>query len=346
MSSNVAKSIAKRISAMGANKFVLFDCDTGSDDAIALMMLLSESAKKNVKTVAITCVDGNTALPNVVMNNLRLLKLYNMLDDIPVYRGCSEPLLPLSSHGGTGSIHGSDGMGGHPEYEPRSDPELLKHVQEKPAACAIVDLAKKYANELTIVATGPLTNLAVALKLDPDLPSKVKNLYIMGGTREGAGNVTPAAEFNFYVDPEAAQITLMSFSPKCLTFITDYGFCKKFSVSMQWVENDWLGNIATEKQGFAHMALQTLIKFYKDRYGNAYGFSICDAYTMSTVLDTTIAWNPVEFDCFVETGGVKSRGHLILNHTRSKHEGFNGPIVFFDNFDVDKYKQMLIDAVA
>jgi len=346
MTSNVAKNIAKRISAMGANKFVLFDCDTGSDDAIALMMLLTETAKKNVETVAITCVDGNTALPNVVMNNLRLLKLFNMLDDVPVYRGCSEPLLPFSAHTGTGSIHGSDGMGGQPEYEPRSDPELLKHIQVKPAACAIVDLAKKYENNLTIVATGPLTNLAVALKLDPDLPSRVKNLYIMGGTREGTGNVTPAAEFNFYVDPEAAQITLMKFAPKCLTFITDYGFCTKYSVPLQWID-DWLGkNDTTEKQGFASMALQTLIKFYKDIYGKDSGLSICDAYTMSTVLDTTIAWNPVIFDGFVETGGVKSRGHLVLNKTGRKFEGFNGPLVFFDNYDVNKYKQMLKNSVA
>ena len=327
-------------------KNVLMDCDTGGDDAVAIMMLLRHHLLEKVNVVGMTCVNGNTPLDNVVHNNIRILKLFDLEKKIPLFAGCKEPLVPLSVYD-TDSIFGKDGLGDHPEMEPiRSDADL-KYVKEKHASQAIVDLSKEHAGNIDIIATGPLTNLAVALRLDPDLPKRVNNLFIMGGTRHGVGNITPAAEYNFYVDPEAAFTTLREFTlaAECKTHLIDYELTLQNSLSKEWVLETWLaGENKTHKQEFALMMLAPLIKFYKEVVKTD-DVVICDSYAMAVALDRSIGLDPSELEVCVETAGNFSRGHLIWNKTGEKHEHFHGPLVFYKGIDMGMYKQMLKDAV-
>ncbi|KAG7261165.1 hypothetical protein CRUP_011994, partial [Coryphaenoides rupestris] len=144
---------------------------------------------------------------------------------IPVYRGCAEPLLGAvleASH-----FHGEDGLGDAP------DPQApgLDGLQPGGAVEAIIRLVNENPGEVHLVATGPLTNLALAVKLDPALPDKLKALFIMGGNIESRGNKTVCGEFNFVADPEAAFIVLTRF--RCRTFIASWEFCARSQ--LPWV---------------------------------------------------------------------------------------------------------------
>jgi len=328
------------------NKFILFDCDTGSDDAIAMMMLLKAKLDKKVEAVAITCVNGNTTLDNAVMNSLRVLKLYDLIDKVPLYKGCNEPLIKKTSLSvtDTGSIHGKDGMGDFPEIEPKSSYDLLEHVRPEHAVTAIIEMSKKYENELTIVATGPLTNIAMAVKLDPQLPRRLKNLYIMGGTREGEGNVTPAAEFNFFVDPEAAYITLNSFPQSCHTVLIDYEFCLQYPLALDWIEDEWLGLGRNQKEVLALGVLKSHLNFYKTVLKSR-DVTICDAYAMAIALYPSVASFSKKHEVCVELSGNCSRGHLVFNKTSRSFSGFVGPVILFYDFDKKMYKNLLVNAV-
>jgi len=173
-------------------RFVI-DTDPGVDDAHAIMMAF---AHPEAQIEAITTVAGNVSLERTTANACTILDVLGR--DVPVYAGCDRPLVartPDASH-----VHGADGLGdsGYPPSE--------RQVADEHAVNALVRLASEAPGELTLVAIGPLTNLALATRLDPTLPEKYKRLVAMGGSIRGMGNITPAAEFNAYADPEAAAI--------------------------------------------------------------------------------------------------------------------------------------------
>jgi purine nucleosidase/pyrimidine-specific ribonucleoside hydrolase len=181
----------------------VIDTDPGIDDALALVLALSSP---DVEIVGITTVGGNVLVDQATTNTLRILAATEPAALPRVARGADAPLkrpLVTAHH-----IHGDDGLGnldrfvdpeGRPRY-PRSDHAL----EMRDGADLILDLAHRYRDELAIVALGPLTNLAVALERDRRVLSRVGRLVVMGGAVAVPGNVTPGAEFNFYVDPEAA----------------------------------------------------------------------------------------------------------------------------------------------
>ncbi len=174
----------------------LIDTDTAGDDVTSLLLGL---LWPNSSVEAITICAGNLNLEQCVENALYTLEVAGKAG-IPVYPGASKPLvgkLVTAAY-----VHGEDGMGNSFFPKAKQRPEPLF------APTAIVELANRWAGELQIIAQAPLTNLALALAQDPTLPHKVKKLWIMGGTNNALGNITPAAEFNFYVDPEAAQVVL------------------------------------------------------------------------------------------------------------------------------------------
>ena len=174
-------------------KRIIIDTDAGVDDAAALMLALSHT---DTQVEAITTVNGNVDVTKTTANVLKVLDLVEK--DIPVFVGCSRPLIQDYYH--AVYVHGEDGLGdcGIPKSERQPEP---KH-----AVNAIIDLANANPEQLELVAIGPLTNLAVALMLDPQLPQKYSGLTIMGGAVQGKGNTNITAEFNIYCDPEAAQI--------------------------------------------------------------------------------------------------------------------------------------------
>ncbi len=173
---------------------IFIDTDCGIDDAVAIMLALSSP---EVEVAGISCAAGNTSLENVVNNVCGLLSFYNRRD-IPVYRGCSTSLIRIIHN--ADEVHGKNGLANvvleHPE----------KDVDPRNAAEGIY-LAAKQNPGLRLVTLGPLTNIAVAFNLYPELGKLISEIVIMGGAI-GPGNVTPWAEFNFFFDPESVAFTL------------------------------------------------------------------------------------------------------------------------------------------
>jgi purine nucleosidase len=172
---------------------LVIDTDPGVDDALAIMAAF---AHPEALVEAITTVAGNVSLERTTANACTILDVLEQ--DVPVYAGCGRPLVGDAVD--AGHFHGEDGLGDS------GYPPSARQVSGEHAVNALIQLANERPGELTLVAIGPLTNVALATRLDPALPQKYARLVVMGGSIRGVGNVTTAAEFNAYADPEAAAV--------------------------------------------------------------------------------------------------------------------------------------------
>ncbi|RGE19808.1 nucleoside hydrolase [Leucobacter sp. wl10] len=172
---------------------MILDCDTGIDDAMAIMYA---ALHPGIELVGVGAVWGNVDVPRATRNSLRVLELVGR-DDVPVAQGAAGPLLgghvEYAYH-----VHGGDGQGNAGDDAP------VRPAAPTTAAQQIVELVRAHPGEVWLVPVGPLTNLAAALVLDPELPSLVAGVSVMGGAARCPGNVTPVAEANIFKDPEAA----------------------------------------------------------------------------------------------------------------------------------------------
>lgn len=180
----------------------IIDTDAGVDDAIGIGLPFAPGSSYDFTLEAMTTVSGNVSVDKVNRNVGTLLDLLEL--DVPFYAGCDRPL--ITKRETAEDFHGEDGLGGNGLSKSNRQP------QAEHAAQAIIRLAKKYEGELGILALAPLTNIALACNLDPDLPKRLKKLVIMGGAWQGLGNQTSAAEFNFAADPESAHLVFERFS--------------------------------------------------------------------------------------------------------------------------------------
>jgi len=187
---------------MGA-KNVVIDTDCGVDDAIAIMIALASPAEVTVR--GITTVSGNVPLNHVVDNVLRLLSFLGRTD-LSVFRGACRPLVEPPHH--ASDVHGKNGLGDVELPAPR-----IQEQRER-APEGMARLAREYPG-LTLLTLGPLTNVAMALNLYPELKGLISEIVVMGGAVE-TGNVTRFAEFNFYADPESVQSVLDAGIPMSL----------------------------------------------------------------------------------------------------------------------------------
>lgn len=178
---------------------IWFDCDTGVDDAIAL---LTAHRQPGLEIVGLSTVAGNVTLGHTTENTLKICGL--MGADYPVYPGAPGPL--RREREDASSFHGADGLGGAVLPAPSRAPE------QTPAWDALYEAAARMPGELTLVATGPLTNAAIALTAHPSLRSLLRGIALMGGAAVG-GNRTPCSEFNIHADPDAAEIVFSSGIP-------------------------------------------------------------------------------------------------------------------------------------
>ncbi len=184
----------------GGPSRVIIDTDPGVDDALALLLAMRSP---ELKIEGITPVAGNVPLDLTLPNALRMVEIAGRTD-IPVAAGAKSPLvrrLVTAAY-----AHGENGLGGAVFPEPKTKPIT------EPAAEFIRGIVRKYPGEVTLIPIGPLTNIATALNLDSELAAMVRGIVLMGGSLSG-GNITPAAEFNIYVDPEAARIVFQSGIP-------------------------------------------------------------------------------------------------------------------------------------
>ncbi|XP_064468559.1 nucleoside hydrolase-like [Ornithodoros turicata] len=229
-----SKSLATR-----EDLHIILDVDPGVDDASAIVLALGLEA--NIE--AITCVNGNTNVEKACDNVRRVLKFLNKTST-PVYEGCDEPL--TGRYVDTGNYFGEDGLGNvASKYElPHRNHE--KTSMNRHAALRMLEMAKAKRNLYTLVLLGPLTNAAVALKIDQHFTSYLKDMFILGGNYRAVGNVLPGAEFNFWVDPEAADVVLA----KAQCPVTIVPWESSLESLLPWELYNALANICATKAQF------------------------------------------------------------------------------------------------
>ena len=167
---------------------ILIDCDPGHDDAVAILF-----AARHLNLVGVTTVHGNNTVENTARNALSIMELAGI--DVPLAMGCAGPLAQRSL--GAAPVHGRGGLDGAELPEPKRQPVGVHAVD------FIIDMASRHHGELVLATIGPETNVALALRREPRLADWLREITVMGGST-GAGNITAAAEFNIYYDPEAA----------------------------------------------------------------------------------------------------------------------------------------------
>lgn len=178
---------------------IILDCDPGHDDAVAIILAGKNPA---IELLGITVVSGNQTLDKTVRNALNITQHLGI--DVPVYAGCSEPMVREKVT--AGDIHGESGLDG-PVFQP-----LKRKAEPEHAVNFIIRTLMESDGDITVVTTGPMTNLAMAMRMEPAIVKKIKHIVLMGGAYTN-GNVTPAAEFNIMADAEAAYVCFTSKVP-------------------------------------------------------------------------------------------------------------------------------------
>ncbi|KAJ8920672.1 hypothetical protein NQ315_004811 [Exocentrus adspersus] len=304
-------------------KRIVIDLDAGTDDYLALLILLYEEKIGNVKIEAILCSMGNTSVQNVLKNVIRLLEFADR-KDIPIYKGAKKQFIyPKES---ISLFHGKDGFG---DLDHDKEPDL-SIVRNTVSSAALYEIANKYPNEIYLICIGPLTNLALALKLYEDLDSKIREVWIMGGNATAVGNTTSSAEFNFYVDPEAAYIAL-----ECLKvpiFILPWEPCLLSNITFEW-RYDVLGDKTP--------ALNLLTRAEKKIYNNTYfkHWAPCDAFLVFCFLnpDKHIT-KQSDHHVTIELSGCYTRGQMVLDHLRNRCSN----VTIIENFDIELFKDVVL----
>lgn len=175
---------------------MILDCDTGHDDAIALMVA---SKHPDIELLGVTVVAGNSTLDKTLPNTLHVVQHLGL--DVPVYGGMAKPIVKAQEV--ADDVHGKSGLDG-PVFD-----ELKIKAQDEHAVNYLIRTLMESDGDITLVPVGPLTNIAMAMLMEPEIVKKIRRIVLMGGA-VGIGNSTPSAEFNIYVDPEAAHIVFSS----------------------------------------------------------------------------------------------------------------------------------------
>ena len=272
----------------------LIDTDTASDDAVALIMALRSAG---VRVVAITTVGGNVSVRQATRNALYTAELCG--SDVPVYRGADKPLTrPLNT---AEWFHGRDGFGD------RGYPPPSRAAGETRAVEAII-AAVRANPDLTLVTLGPLTNIALALAQAPDIAHNVGRCVIMGGAPCCVGNVTPAAEYNIWVDPEAARAVFHSGLP---IELVGWQLCRGPAVLGPADIAHVLG-IGTKLAQFAIECNGAARAAYHRQTGED-GISLPDPVAMSIALDPSIATETSRHYVDIETASELTRGMTVVD---------------------------------
>ncbi|XP_059049267.1 nucleoside hydrolase-like isoform X2 [Achroia grisella] len=220
---------------MAKESKIVIDNDAGGDDAMAIFLaLLYEKHFNGPKLIALTTVNGNTNEENVYKNNQKILKVANR-QDVPIYRG-SQNSLVVTPDGG--NYFGFDGLGDAGDVYADLVP-----CKEESAAVALIELSKKHKDELTVITIGPVTNVAVAIKLDSGFLDRIAHLYVGAGHIHSDEHSDP--EFNTSMDVEAYHVIAQNASPSKVTFFPFSQVMKHLNLSTAWRE-EVLGAIDTD----------------------------------------------------------------------------------------------------
>jgi inosine-uridine nucleoside N-ribohydrolase len=284
---------------------LIIDVDTGIDDAFAL---LYACAHPDVELVGVSTVAGNVDLKRATRNTRAVLALARRAD-VPVWPGCAQPLLKAPRD--ASAVHGDSGLG----YAKLPEPAVAATPTH--AIDAIISAARAKPGTLRLVATGPLTNVAAALLREPELPKLVERLVLMGGAFREAGNVTPAAEFNIWHDPEAARMVFRAFAATGAAPLIAVGL--DVTHQTQLVPGD-LAALAARCEGLPHAP--ALLRFLEDsarhyfelmeKRTGARVLTLHDPLAVAAAIDPSlIVTQPVAVD--VETAGALTSGMTVAD---------------------------------
>lgn len=279
-------------------KKIIIDCDPGQDDAINLFLALPKETNPAYEILAITAVAGNVGLEKTE-RNARLLCELTGRTDIPVYAGCDAPLKYTLAT--AEEVHGREGLEGVDIYEPAMP------LQSEHAVDLIVKtLLAGEDHSITLVVTGPLTNIAVALQKEPSISQKIKEIVIMGGALREGGNITPSAEFNIYVDPHAAEIVFESGCPLVI-----FGLDVTHQVLSSLDVLDRIKSVGNPVALAAYSLLTHYGRFDADKYGTD-GAPLHDPCTMAYILRPEL-FKTKACNIRVETESDLTRGHTAVD---------------------------------
>lgn len=313
-----------------AQNYWIIDTDAGVDDCQALVLAFSSPL---IEVVGVTTVAGNVDLPKVVKNTAETLRVCGR-QDVPYYIGSKQPLIsPLIV---ADAIHGPDGLNNY--WTDRECIDLPSPAQ-KSAVEGILELANKYAGNLNIATIGPLTNLALAVAIDPDLPKKFKRVMVMGAAVHGKGNRTVCAEFNVWCDPEAAFIVFDRFP---LIELVPWETCiaPEHQFTLEFLHQYTSG--ATEKGRF----INGITKVHE---GKSKVF-FCDPITIAIAIDPTIALKTVSTEAWVELSGKTTRGMTVVNWKKSDEAEVNSltrhaNVAIVESLDIGKIQELFLSSV-
>ncbi|MFQ1785158.1 pyrimidine-specific ribonucleoside hydrolase RihA [Aeromonas veronii] len=273
---------------------VILDCDPGHDDAIVLILAL---ASPELKVLAVTTSAGNQTPDKTLNNALRILTLLGR-DDIPVAAGAPKPLareLIIADN-----VHGESGLDGPKLPDPAFAPQAMTGI-ELMARCL-----RESPEPVTLVPTGPLTNIALLLAAHPELKPRIARIVLMGGAA-GAGNWTPAAEFNIYVDPEAADMVFKSGIP-----ITMCGLDVTHEAQVMDEDIERVRAITNPVAQCVAGLLDFFMIYHRDPKWGFAGAPLHDPCTIAWLLAPEL-FHGVECRVDIETSGVHSVGMTVVD---------------------------------
>lgn len=302
---------------------IILDCDPGHDDAIAILLAV-QSPRIDLR--AVTTTFGNCSIEDTTRNALTILTLVGATL-VPVGRGASRSMtgeLDLGNY-----VHGVSGLDGSKLPEPTFAPSHLNAID------LMLQILQESSEPITVVATGPITNIAQLLKLHPEVGQNIREIVFMGGSSE-RGNHTPTAEFNTYADPEALEVVLNSGLPIRMVGLnlTHQALATPYVVSRMEGMNHMIGKVCAEWMGFFGSSYNTVWNFESP--------PVHDPCTIAALIDPTlIQWE----ECFVavETRGEWTRGTTVVDLHNRYGKKPNARVAI--NLDVENYWELVLGAI-
>ena len=272
---------------------IILDCDPGHDDAVAIMLA---AINPKIELLGITVVAGNQKLEKTVNNALKVCNHLNL--DVPVYSGMSRPMIREQLI--ADDIHGETGLDG-PKFE-----ELKIKAENKHAVNFIIDTLMNSDEKITLVPTGPLTNIGMAIRFEPKIIEKINRIVLMGGSYQ-LGNMTPAAEFNILADPDAAHIV---FSSGVKLVMMGLDLTRQASATKEVVEKiKSLNNKASK-------LFVDLMEFFAASQKNVFGWTappVHDPTTIAYIIDPECIEVKPMF-CEIELWSERSYGRTLCDY--------------------------------
>jgi purine nucleosidase len=309
-------------------KRIILDTDTAGDDTIAILIA---ALHPSFHLEAITIAGGNVNFDQQVENALYTLQVAGKSGKVPVYKGHEHPI--MGKHQTVEAVHGSDGMG---------DSFFEKAVQRPESAHAvdiIIEKVHQYPGELHLLAIAPLTNIAMALLRDPSIAAKIPHIYIMGGTNNALGNITPAAEYNFWVDPEAARIVLRSGIP--ITMV-GWEMATRYSV-MDDDDHAEIAALQTAGSQFFLDVNRVVMKFNKSVH-RLNGTTHPDALLAAVAADEKVMTKSNRYFVDVELKGEYTRGYSVVDV--NGRLGMEPNVTVCEEIDRAAFKSMLLKILS